>query len=84
MLKTKEINVFPDGRLDTTNAANYLGLSPKTLAMMRSEGRGPKFVKAGRIFYFQEDLDEWLLREGKKTSTAQRKENAMNRSEVDQ
>jgi hypothetical protein len=51
-----KVVVFPDGRLDTENAARYLGLSPKTLAMMRTAGSGPKFVKRGRVFYYLEDL----------------------------
>jgi hypothetical protein len=69
-VRVSEIFMFPDGRLDTKNAAAYIGLSVKTLAMMRCEGRGPKFVKKGRIFYFQEDLDEWL-KAGRVLSTAQ-------------
>lgn len=73
MLKAKEINMFPDGRLDTQNSADYLGLSQKTLAMMRCQGTGPKFIKRGRIFYFKEDLDEWLLEEGKRKSTGRSK-----------
>jgi hypothetical protein len=63
--------IFPDGRLDSKNAATYLGLSEKTLAMMRCKGTGPKYVKRGRIFYFLEDLDCWLNAEGRFTSTAQ-------------
>ena len=58
-----EVTLLPDGRLDAKNAAAYLGLSVKTLAMKRCAGKGPKFVKRGRIFYFQKDLDSWL-REG--------------------
>jgi len=65
-----EIFYFPDDRLDAKNAARYLGLSPKTLAMMRCTGKGPRFVKRGRIFYFKDDLDDWL-RAGQATSTAQ-------------
>ena len=65
-----EVTVFPDGRLDAKNAASYLGLSVKTLAMMRCKGTGPEFVKRGRIFYFKDDLDAWLSR-GRVTSTAQ-------------
>jgi hypothetical protein len=38
---------------------------------MRSAGTGPKFVKRGRIFYFMDDLDEWLRQQPKVTSTAQ-------------
>ena len=69
MIKTKEINMFPDGRMDTDNAGKYSGFSKKTLAMMRCQGTGPKFIKRGRIFYFKEDLDSWILEEGKRTST---------------
>ncbi len=65
------ISTFPDGRLDTKNAASYLGLSEKTLAMMRCQGTGPEFIKRGRIFYYREDLDKWLNAKGKATSTAQ-------------
>lgn len=59
-LSTVDVVVFPDGRMDTQNAAAYCGLSTKTLAMKRCDGTGPKYVKLGRIFYFQENLDEWL------------------------
>jgi len=71
MSKTIDVVIFPDGRLDTANAAEYLGLSQKTLAMMRCQGTGPKFIKRGRIFYFKEDLDQWLMKGGKRSSTAQ-------------
>lgn len=67
----KEVLMYPDGRLDTKNASSYVGLSEKTLAMMRCNGNGPKFVKRGRIFYFKEDLDSWLNAGGRHTSTAQ-------------
>lgn len=65
------ITMFPDGRLDVKNAAIYLGLKEKTLAMMRGNGTGPRFIKRGRIFYFKEDLDTWLNASGRFTSTAQ-------------
>lgn len=65
------VSIFPDGRLDTINTALYLGLSQKTLAMMRSNGKGPKFIKRGRIFYYRDDLDEWLNAGGKAVSTSQ-------------
>lgn len=60
--------VYPDGRMDRKNAALYLGLSPKTLAMYACRGKGPRFIRRGRIFYFQHDLDEWL-QEAKKTAS---------------
>ena len=65
------ITTYPDGRVDTKNASLYLGLSEKTLATMRCQGTGPKYIKRGRIFYFMEDLDTWLLEGGKSVSTAQ-------------
>ena len=60
MTNKVEVIMFPDGRFDAKNAASYLGLSVKTLAMMRCNGNGPEFIKRGRIFYFQNDLDDWL------------------------
>ena len=70
MEKSVEVVIFPDGRMDVPNAADYLGFSQKTLAMKRCDGTGPKFIKRGRIFYFKEDLDEWILKGGKRSSTA--------------
>jgi len=64
------VTILPDGRLDATNAAAYLGLAPKTLAMMRCYGTGPKFVKRGRVFYYRADLDAWL-RAGRARSTGE-------------
>jgi hypothetical protein len=72
-----EIMVFPDGRLDTKNAAAYLGLSEKTLAMMRCQGTGPRFIKRGRVFYYQEDLEAWLAQAERVTSTAQARRQMM-------
>ena len=70
MHKSVEVSIFPDGRMNVPNASEYLGLSQKTLAMMRCQGKGPQFIKRGRIFYFKEDLDDWILRDGKRSSTA--------------
>jgi hypothetical protein len=69
--KCPTIELYPDGRMDTRNTALYTGLAEKTLAMMRCNGTGPKFVKRGRIFYFQDDVDAWLNANGRLTSTAQ-------------
>lgn len=69
--KTDAITLYPDGRMNTRNAALYTGLSEKTLAMMRCSGNGPKFIKRGRVFYFREDVDAWLNAQGRLTSTAQ-------------
>lgn len=70
---TPAVTTYPDGRMDTKNTSTYAGLSEKTLAMMRCNGRGPKFVKRGRIFYFQTDVDAWMNANGRHTSTAQAK-----------
>ena len=69
--KISEVVAYPDGRMDAKNAAIYLGLSPKTLAMKRCQGTGPKFVKRGRIFYFKDDLDAWINANGRQMSTWQ-------------
>lgn len=74
--KTKEVVMYPDGRMDTRNTSTYTGLSEKTLAMMRCNGNGPKFVKCGRVFYFKDDVDLWLNAGGKFTSTAQAQQSA--------
>lgn len=66
-----EVRQYPDGRMDTANTSAYMGLATKTLAMMRCDGTGPKFVKRGRVFYFQLDVDEWMNADGRHTSTAQ-------------
>lgn len=65
------VTAYPDGRLDTENASRYLGLSPKTLAIMRSQGTGPAFIKRGRIFYFLDDLQKWIELQPRVRSCAQ-------------
>lgn len=46
--------------LDTIRAAEYLGLSHRTLEKMRWEGSGPRYRKHGRyVRYRTEDLDAW-------------------------
>jgi len=51
--------------LTSKQAAELLNLSPKTLERMRSDGTGPRFLKAGngvrcRILYKPNDIDAWL------------------------
>jgi hypothetical protein len=55
-----DVVILPDGRMDRKNAALYLGLQVKTLAMYASRGTGPAFIKRGRVFYFRDALDAWL------------------------
>lgn len=73
-----KIAMYPDGRMDVQNAGIYLKLEPKTLAIFRSQGKGPKFIKRGRIFYYKDDLDLWLNADGRLASTTQ----AQQRQEV--
>jgi len=44
-------------------AADYLGLSNKTLQRYRGNGQGPQFIKCGgrgRILYDIQDCDTWM------------------------
>ena len=72
-----QVVTFPDGRMDTRNTSDYTGFAEKTLAMMRCNGKGPKFVKRGRVFHFTADVDEWMNANGRLTSTAQAKPTAL-------
>lgn len=56
-----KVRVLPDGRMTREDAARYLGLQSKTLAMWTMQGKGPKSVRVGgRIFYFKADLDAFI------------------------
>lgn len=47
----------PDTWLATAEAASHLGITPKTLANMRSLGTGPHFHKfGGKVWYRSEDI----------------------------
>ncbi len=60
-IETPRVRVLPDGRMTREDAARYLGLKPKTLAMWELNGKGPKSVKVGgRRFYFKDDLDAFI------------------------
>jgi excisionase family DNA binding protein len=53
-------------------AAEYLGLSPRTLEKLRAQGGGPRFAALGRaIAYAVADLDAWArAREAANTAEA--------------
>jgi len=52
-------------KFSAEEAAAYLGYKPSTLANMRWCGRGPKYYKpSGKVFYFRNDLDEWIKNGG--------------------
>ena len=55
------VRVLPNGNMDSNNAAKYLNRAPKTLAMWRMQGTGPRWTKcAGRIIYNKEVLDAFI------------------------
>lgn len=57
-IEAVKIRVLPDGSMDSNNAAKYVNRAPKTLAMWRLKGTGPKWHKAGgRVRYQKENLD---------------------------
>jgi len=74
-LDFNRVVALPDGRVDAQNAAKYCGLAAKTMAIKRSNGTGPRYVKVGRVFYYLSDLDAWLA-ENRVASTAQRQAKA--------
>ena len=61
----------PKWFLDTEAAAEYYGVSVRTLQRWRLEGRGPDFVKLGRLVrYTREDLDQHAAAQRREMSTA--------------
>jgi len=70
MDSTVSVTILPDGRLDTRNAADYIGRKLKTLAQWRSNGVGPVFIKRGRVYYYKDDLDKWLNMDGKQSKSS--------------
>lgn len=60
--KKKMVPGLPDELTTPETAADYLKLSPKTLANMRCRGDGPPYVKYGRIRYRWGDLDAFIER----------------------
>ena len=62
-IELQRVRILPDGRMTRRDAANYLGFSPKTLAIWACESRGPRSTKVGgRCFYYQEDLEEFVAK----------------------
>lgn len=56
--------------LSRPQAAQYLGLSPKTLEVRALRGGGPSFSKLGRrVVYSRADLDAWVAAQ-RRTSTS--------------
>lgn len=63
--------VTAPAKLNTQEAAEYLGLAPPTLSTWRCTGGGPVYFKAGRkVLYLVSDLDAWLAARRMSRSTA--------------
>jgi len=62
MLGSRSDHRSNTGRLlRTDEAAEILGLSPRTLEALRVRGGGPTYLKVGRLVrYDREDIDGWL------------------------
>jgi len=57
--------------LSPLEAADFLGVAPRTLTIWRHRGYGPVFKKVGRLVkYSGEDLEAWVQSQTR-TSTAQ-------------
>ena len=70
MAKINEIyiDMLPDGRMNSKNAALYIGKTTGRLSIMRMLKNGPKFCRSatGTISYYKHDLDDWLKGSTKK------------------
>ena len=65
-----ELAVLPPRFLRTKEAAEFLGLSARTLEKHRTYGTGPAYRKlGGRVVYAIDDLEAWADR-GAVTSTS--------------
>lgn len=50
-----------ENALNERQAARYLGVSPGTLRLWRSENRSPRYFRAGKLVRFRKlDLDSWI------------------------
>jgi predicted DNA-binding transcriptional regulator AlpA len=50
-----------NGLMDTAEAARRCGLAKQTLAVLRVEGGGPRYVKLGRrVAYDPADIAAWI------------------------
>lgn len=47
--------------LNNDETADMLGVSRRTLPVWRVQGRGPKFIKIGKLVrYKREEIDAWM------------------------
>ena len=58
------VQATPDGRVNRSEAAKFLGFKPKTLAEWHRLGYGPpSFLVGGRRFYYLADLASYATGE---------------------
>jgi predicted DNA-binding transcriptional regulator AlpA len=49
--------------LDSRGTARILGCSDASLRLWRTQGRGPRFFRAGKLIrYRRADLETWIMR----------------------
>ncbi len=63
------VQAFTSPKLNTPEAAKYLGLRPGTLEIWRSLGKGPRYLKIGRrVVYELADIDAYAKAHAVETS----------------
>jgi hypothetical protein len=61
LVESVRVRMLPDGRMSRVDAARYVGVKPKTLAMWQLHGKGPRSVLVGgRRYYRKVDLDAFI------------------------
>lgn len=74
---SETLTATPHRLLRTNEAADWLGLSGRTLEKHRTFGTGPAYRKiGGRVVYAMDDLQAWAER-GVRTSTTERTEESV-------
>ena len=60
-VETPRVRILPDGRMTRDDAATYIGVKSKTLAMWQMNGKGPRSILVGgRRFYYKDSLDAFI------------------------
>lgn len=55
---TVKVRILPDGRMNRSDAARFLGMESGTLAAWGVKGVGPRPRKVGgRVFYYLRDVE---------------------------
>ena len=61
MTATPRPTTRPHHPVDTTDASLIVGCAPRTLDNWRSQGRGPRFIRVGRLIRYRiSDLEAYL------------------------